>query len=41
MLKSVLLALFAATGLAIASNEGVYLANCNEFEPGIHYSEFD
>ena len=24
-----------------ASNEGVYLANCNEFEPGIHSSEFD
>lgn len=24
-----------------ASNEGVYLANCNEFEAGKYYSEMD
>ena len=42
MFKSTLLALLVTASLVVAqSNEGVYLSNCNEFEPGILYSEMD
>jgi hypothetical protein len=42
MFKSTLLAVLTVNGVAVATpNEGVYLSNCLEFEPGILYSEMD
>jgi len=43
LLLSAVVALAAPSSLVVpcASNEGVYLSNCDEFEPGILYSEMD